>query len=180
MKTTLIGWLFFIALLTSFPSCTKENVEPDQTVEEEVMEEDNLPNAPDFALADLSGNIVQLADFEDRVLVLFFLGHNCPYCKGVADDIESQLRQEYIDNDSFAIIGLDTWNGSKSAVEAFQSSTGVTFPLLLKASEVANSYETTYDRLVVVNPNGKIAFKGNNASATDLSTVVDLVKTLLE
>lgn len=180
MKAPLFGWLFFITLISFSPSCTKDNVEPDATVEEEEMEEDNLPAAPDFALTDLSGNTVQLADFEDQVLVLFFLGHNCPFCKGVADDIESQLRQEYLNNDSFAIIGLDTWNGSKSAVEAFQTSTGVTFPLLLKASDVASSYETTYDRLVVVNTKGKIAFKGNNASATDLSSVVDLVKTLLE
>jgi peroxiredoxin len=180
MRTPLFSGLFFIAIMVLQPSCSKDNVEPEMLVEEEELEEDNLPTAPDFALTDLSGNTVQLADFEDQVLVLFFLGHNCPFCKGVADDIESQLQQAFQGNDSFAIIGLDTWNGSKSAVESFQTSTGVTFPLLLKASEVASSYETTYDRLVVVNPKGKIAFKGNNASATDLSTVVNLVKTLLE
>lgn len=180
MKTTLLSKLLVIALILLHISCSKDSVEPDSTVEEEEMEEDNLPVAPDFALTDLSGNTVQLADFEDQVLVMFFLGHNCPFCKGVADDIESKLQQDFQSNESFSIIGLDTWNGNKSALEAFQSATGVTFPLLLKASEVAGSYETTYDRLVVVNPNGKIAFKGNNASATDLPKVIELVKTLLE
>jgi cytochrome oxidase Cu insertion factor (SCO1/SenC/PrrC family) len=37
---------------------------------------------PAFSLRDLDNNIVSLADFENKAVLLFFLGYNCPYCRG--------------------------------------------------------------------------------------------------
>ena len=79
----------------------------------------------------------------------------------------------------FAIIGIDQWNGNAAAVERFEESAGVTFPLGLKGSGVANAYGTTYDRLVLVNQGGTIAFRGKRIAANDLDEVVNMVKRLL-
>ena len=47
-------------------------------------------------------------------------------------------------------LGLDVWDGNSSSVDAFETVTEVSFPLLLNASSVARDYETTYDRIVVI------------------------------
>ena len=38
--------------------------------------------APEFSLRDQDGNVVSLADFENKAVLLFFVGYNCPYCRG--------------------------------------------------------------------------------------------------
>lgn len=140
---------------------------------------DPADDAPDFSLADLDGNDVKLDDFNGKVLVLFFLGNNCPSCKSAGPQIQSQLAETYGSNNNFAIIGLDVWNGNTNAVQNFKSTTGITFPLLLNASATASSYKTSYDRLIVVDKIGKIRFKGTGLASQDLANAINAVETYL-
>ena len=156
------------------PIPANNNNDPDQMIPDEVGEA-----APDFSLTALDGSTVKRSDFEDKVVVLFFMGSSCSLCRAVAPSVESELFETYKGNTSFALLGLDTWDGTNSALQSFKNTTGVTFPLLLDASAVAADYETTYDRLVVIDKNGNVAHKGTRATTNDIATVKTMVQELL-
>jgi 2-keto-3-deoxy-galactonokinase len=50
---------------------------------------------------------------------------------------------------------------------------------LLNASAVATDYGTTYDRLVVIDKDGNVAFKGNRGAGNDVATVKEKVEEIL-
>ena len=135
--------------------------------------------APGFELTALNGSKIKLSDYENKVLVLFFLGSSCPLCKAAAPSVEKELKEAYAGNTDYVILGLDTWDGNNSAVQSFKDVTKVTFPLLLNASAVAKDYDTTYDRLVVISKTGNIAHSGTRATTNDISTVKTKVDELL-
>lgn len=182
-KITLI--LATFALLATIVSCSEESpvvVAPQTPPSSPTNNNGNneeAVDAPSFTLTSLSGSDISLSDYNDKVVVLFFFGNTCSSCRAVASMVESQIFQPNKDNSKFRLVGLDQWDGNKASVEAFQASTKVTFPLLLKASAVASDYETTYDRLVVINKEGKIVFVGKQNASSDVSTVVSQVKDLL-
>jgi thiol-disulfide isomerase/thioredoxin len=112
-------------------------------------------------------------------VLLFFLGNSCPSCKAVAPTLESTFVKGYANNSSFVLLGLDAWDGDKTAVSAFKSSTSVTFPLLLEASDIASNYKVAYDRLVVVDKNGFVRFKGSQLASNDIGSAKTVVDTYL-
>jgi hypothetical protein len=77
------------------------------------------------------------------------------------------------------VLGLDQWNGNTASVQAFKTATNVTFPLLLNASGVAAEYKTTYDRIVIIDKAGSIAFSGNQLVSQDLAAAKAKVTELL-
>lgn len=139
------------------------------------------PNAaPNFSLLTTSGDTLKLQDYQGKNLVIFFFGYACPFCQSVGPSIESDLYEAYRDNDKFAIIGADQWDGNNAGVDAFAESAGVTFPLGVMASSMASEYESTYDRLVVVDSIGSVIFRGSNRAASHLEEVVGIVDDLLK
>lgn len=139
------------------------------------------PNAaPSFTLLTTSGDTLKLEDYAGKNLVIFFFGYACPFCQSVGPSIESDLYEAYKDNDKFAIIGADQWNGNNAGVDAFAQTAGVTFPLGVMAASMASEYETTYDRLVVIDATGSVVFKGSNRAANHLQEVVGIVDELLK
>jgi len=152
----IVGYLSVIKYLTLLfaltfviSSCDKEEEMKAPLLEGE---------APDFSLSSLDGKQVKLADYSNKVVVLFFFGNNCPSCKAASPNVESMLVAPFAGRSDYQILGLDQWNGNSSAVQAFKTITGVSFPLLLNASAVASAYKTTYDRLVVIDKSGTIVF----------------------
>ena len=180
MNTSLIRslCLFFFVLFVA--ACSKEADPVDDMdnnnpgMNDPVV--DNLPEAPDFSLTTTSGDVLKKADFKGKTVVVFFFGFNCPPCKAVAPSIETRLHQEFKNNEKFVIIGADQWDGNNAGVDKFKSDTGVTFPLGVKGSSMAKAYGTTFDRLAVINKNGKLLFKGNSVATNNLQEVIDLVK----
>lgn len=140
---------------------------------------DALETAAEFSLTSLAGSTVKLSDYGNKVVVLFFFGSSCPSCKAVAPSVESDLVTPFSSRTDYQVLGLDQWNGNSNAVQAFKTSTNVTFPLLLNASGVAATYNTTYDRFVVINKSGKIVFSGKQIASSDLATVKSKVTELL-
>lgn len=190
----LLYFLLFAVLLTVY-SCGTDDIEPEiMEPEVEMMDDDDddnegnndgsnqgeLEDAPSFSLKTTTDEAIESADFEDRNLVIFFFGFNCPPCRAVGPSIESKLHQKFKDKENFAIIGVDQWEGNDAGVDNFQSITGITFPLGVKGAETARNFGTTFDRLVVVNAEGKIVFKGNSIASNNLDEVVDIVSGLLE
>ena len=135
--------------------------------------------APDFTLKDLGGKDVSLSDYKNKVVVLFFLGYNCPLCIAAAPDIQKKLFGKYETNDHYQILGLDQWDGDQASLMSFRNKTGVSFPLLQMASSVARNYNTTYDHLAVVDQDGNLVFVGTRGAGDDVEAVQDTVNMLL-
>ena len=164
MKTILKFALLFASILV-ISSCEKKKVEPAKTGEV----------APDFSLTDLDGNTRKLSDYKGKVVVLFLFGNTCPSCIAVGPQIQSKIADKYASNSNFVILGLDQWNGTKSVVESFKSKTGIKFPLLLNASSVQDAYSTQYDRLLVIDKDGFLRFKGGQFATNDIDNVISTV-----
>lgn len=164
----------FVLLLFTAMTCNEVEPEPMNMVPDETM----LEAAPGFSLTSDAGTQVALDDFSGMPLVIFFFGNSCPLCISAAPKIEAEIAQAFVGE--IGIVGIDTWNGNQSSVMNFRNTTGVSFPLLLQGSSVAADYSTTYDRLVVVDATGKIAFKGATGASADVSKVVSVVQELLK
>ena len=174
---SLLGVGLLIAVMAS---CSESDSEMDDMLDNDKPQMmGDVVSAPDFTLKDLSGNEVMLSDFDKKVLVLFFFGNACPACKAAGPSIQSKLANAYASNADFSILGLDQWDGNEAAVQSFKNTSGVNFPLLLKASATARSYATTFDRIVVVDKEGNIRFNGTRSAAKDVDAAAAVVKEYL-
>ena len=134
--------------------------------------------APGFTYTSLNGATVSLSDFQGKVVYLFFYGADCPHCRSNGPVTETQIHQQFRDNDNFVALGLDTWNLPASANNSFRSATGISYTLLLNARQSLVDYygsSSAYDRSVVISPEGNILYQGTGYVDTDVATVVDVI-----
>lgn len=131
--------------------------------------------APDFTLNTLDGGTFTLSDHEGKVVLIFFFGYGCPSCLQYGPSIQEELVEAYSGNENYIAVGLDVWDGNESSVQTFRNSTGLTIPLCLMASSVASSYGTSYDKLFVIDPEGKIAFKGANTAGPEIGNAMSVI-----
>lgn len=135
--------------------------------------------APNFQVALLGGGSFDLADHEGKVVMVFFFGNTCPSCRTVGSIVESQIYQEYMDDDgNLVAVGIDTWNSSSNAssVEGFKNRTGISFPLGIKGGDVAAHYQSTYDRLMVIDRAGILVHKGLVAASNDINNTIAAIE----
>jgi peroxiredoxin len=161
-----------LSLLVVFSSCEKETTTPAIVTPSTTPPVTTTPVVPesaaDFTLTSDADAKVKLSEYKGKVVVLFFFGNGCSSCKATSPSIQSTFGTSY-DSKKFQIIGLDTWDGNLASVQAFKKSSNLTFPLLLNASGVAKTFSTTYDRLMVIDKEGFIRFKGNQLAGNDLT-----------
>ena len=163
--------LSLLIFALAFGSCSKD---------EDVIEPIAMGStAPAFTLKSLDGTDISLSNFNNKVVVLFFFGNNCPSCKAAAPSVESMLITPFASSTDYMLLGLDQWDGNAAAVQAFKTATNVSFPLLLNASGVAADYKTTYDRIVVIDKAGKIAFSGKQSASSDIAAAKAKVMELI-
>jgi peroxiredoxin len=118
--------------------------------------------APDFSFSDLEGKTHKLSQYKGKVVFLFIFGNKCGFCEDIGDETESKINQVYSKKGDFQALGLDTWpNSTTSTVGAFKATTGITYPLLLNAGSIEQSYSTSYDRAIVIDREGIIRHKDN-------------------
>ena len=160
-------------------SCSDENAEEMKEMVDDTMGDDmNENKAPDFVLTSVTGDEVKLVDFTGKPLVIFFFGSTCPLCIASAPSIETKINDVFSDS-QIGIVGIDTWNGTQTAVERFRTSTSTSFDLLLNGSDVQSAYGTTYDRLFVIDKDGNIVHTGTTSAGNDVDTVVGVLNSLL-
>lgn len=95
--------------------------------------------APAISLADLSGNMVSLSDFEGRVVLVNFWASWCPPCK----DEMKWFQKIYMDyeNKGFAVIGIAVDDVSPSLIREM----GITYPVVKTNKRVTKDYGEVAD-----------------------------------
>jgi peroxiredoxin len=161
-----IFWILFILLITL--SCSDSSGPEDN---EKLIDE--RAKAANFTLETIKGEKLSLSDYKGKVVYLFFLGSFCPVCKANAPGTVT-VDNKYDDKD-VQIIGLDVWDGSGSQIVDFIGSTGVQYPILKKASSLQSSYGVSYDYSVLVDKEGRVAYKKEGVNSGELSTNIDLL-----
>ena len=136
--------------------------------------------AADFTLTDLNDQSYTLSANRGKVILVFLVGYNCPLCLASAPSVKSELIDAFSSNSNFEALVIDVWNGNKSAVEGFRSNTGISATFLRNGSTVASGWGTTYDRLFVIDDEGKIAFKGTRAAQSDVSSAKAVIQSALD
>ncbi|CUU36345.1 Peroxiredoxin [Armatimonadetes bacterium GXS] len=101
--------------------------------------------AGDFALSDLQGKPVRLADYKGKVVVLNVFAHWCGPCRAEAPELEKDLWQAYKDK-GVVVLGVATWaqdNPTKRAQD-FAREFKLTFPVLVDSeNKVAEQYRVS-------------------------------------
>jgi len=135
--------------------------------------------APDFSLKDLNEKEYKLSDNRGKVILVFLVGHNCTLCLASAPTIKSELTDALSSNADFQALVIDVWNGSKTSVENFKNSTNINATYLQKGSTVASGWSSTKDRLIVIDAEGKMVFKGSSAAKSDADDAKSAIQTAL-
>ncbi len=133
--------------------------------------------APNFSLEKLGGGQFTLSSQEGKVVFIFLFGYSCPHCLANGPNTQSGIYEVFAGDPDFVAVGVDTWDGNEAGVESFKSSTGVGYQLCLKGSGLEDSYNSTYDRIIVVDQNGIIQYK---ATANATASVVNQAKSVIE
>jgi cytochrome c biogenesis protein CcmG/thiol:disulfide interchange protein DsbE len=111
--------------------------------------------APGFALPNLNGKTVSLADFRGKVVVLDFWATWCPPCRREIPDFIN-LQTEY-GSQGLQVVGIALDEPEK--VQTFARQNGMNYPVLLGSDEVSMRYggiegiPTTF----IIDRSGKIA-----------------------
>ncbi len=135
--------------------------------------------APDFTLKTLEDTDYSLSGNKGKVILAFMVGYACPLCIASSPDVKTELQNVFSSNSNFQFLVIDTWDGSTSAVNGFKNNTGLSAIFLQKGGSVATSWSTTYDRLVVIDSEGKMVFKGSKAARSDVSSAKTAIQTAL-
>ncbi len=94
--------------------------------------------APGFALVNLEGKRVSLADYKGRPVLVNFWATWCAPCKLEMPWFED-FRKQYA-SQGFEILGIAEDDAGKDAIEKTVRKTGVTYPILLTDGKVASLY----------------------------------------
>jgi cytochrome c biogenesis protein CcmG, thiol:disulfide interchange protein DsbE len=94
--------------------------------------------APDFALADLDGNPVRLADLRGRPVIVNFWASYCASCVEEFPLLKSALAEHKADG--LAVVGI-VFQDRSEAARAFMSRMGATWPAAMDSTgDVAQAY----------------------------------------
>ena len=93
----------------------------------------NAVKAPDFTLADLSGDPVTLKDLEGSVVLLTFWGTWCGPCRREIPDF-IKLYDKY-NTDGLEIVGITLTSGPPDAIQRFVDRYGINYTVLTDIQE---------------------------------------------
>ena len=94
--------------------------------------------APDFALTDLSGRTVRLADFRGKVVLLDLWATWCGPCREeIPDFVELQTR--YAER-GFTLVGIALDEEGAKVVKPFAHQVGINYPVVIGNTRVSAAY----------------------------------------
>ncbi len=97
--------------------------------------------APGFALPDSQMQIVDLADYRGKIVLIEFMQTSCPHCAEFADTLD-RVQKKY--GDTVAILAVVNSGGdNQNTVAQYISGHRITYPILFDAGQMAYSYLRT-------------------------------------
>lgn len=148
------GWLNWTARRRAAQSLASAGQDsgstaPDGSIEESVAPLIGRP-APAFALRDLNGKIVRLADYRGKAVMLDFWATWCVACRIEMPSVVA-LRNAYAAQ-GFEVLGIDTegedpassdkagWAKARAAAAEAAAKEKVSYPVLLNGDSIADAY----------------------------------------
>ena len=133
----IIGLIVAASLGYGFLSGTETVAAKNETTTQQKQQR-QFPDAPDFALQDLDGNIVKLSDYKGKVVIIDFWATWCGPCRrGIPEFVA--LQSEY-GEDKLAILGISVDQGDLSVVPKFAKNYGINYPVLYANADVQRKY----------------------------------------
>jgi peroxiredoxin len=99
--------------------------------------QDRLP-ATEFALKDIEGRTVRLADFQGKVVMVNFWATWCPPCRMEIPDFVSLQRD--LGSKGLQIIGVSLDDEGAAKVRPFAEQNGINYTMLVNGQDVASRY----------------------------------------
>jgi peroxiredoxin len=94
--------------------------------------------APDFALTDLSGKTVRLADFKGKVVLLDFWATWCAPCREEIPDFV-ELQEQYMEK-GFTLLGISLDEEGAVVAKPFAQQFGINYPVVIGNTQVSAAY----------------------------------------
>ena len=137
-------------------------------------------SAPDFSLADVSGNDVRLSDFKGKknVVLVFYQWHSCRHCREQLSELQDRLSEIIKLNSELIAISSA---GDRDNVERTKRSLGITFTLIPTPNKtVVLEYGLRYGdsarvhAAIIIDQKGRIRYKSADKwpSLTKASTII--------
>lgn len=119
---------------------------------EEVKELQIGDTAPDFAVKDLSGNVIVLSSLGDSPVVLRFFETNCRFCKADTPVINTFYRDHSKSN--LKVLYVGSFYESEKSLKAFAEEMGVPFPVAMdRDGRLADLYNIrAYPQTIFIGP----------------------------
>ena len=118
--------ILFLLFLVSCDSGTAKQKKADKNIKKN--ENVEFIKAPDFSLADLDGNIINLSDFKGKVVLLNFWGTWCGPCRREIPDFVNLMNKHQ--TSGFEILGVTLTSGPPSNIKAFSNQWNINYTLL--------------------------------------------------
>lgn len=135
--------------------------------------------APNFTLINTENVEFKLSEQKGKVVVVFIFGYACSSCKAISPDVRTRIVDQFKSNEDFLMIGIDAWDGTTAQVNNFVNSTNLGIEVLQKGSEVPKLWGTTYDRLVIIDREGYLVFKGVGLVSNHINQAITVLETTL-
>jgi len=94
--------------------------------------------APDFALTDLRGKTVRLADFKGKIVLLDFWATWCKPCREEIPDFV-ELQKQYAEK-GFTLLGISLDEEGAAVVKPFAEQFGINYPVVIGNTQVTAAY----------------------------------------
>ena len=127
------GLVFLLFAGISVPADAQMNVDNHQSIQVDENSQ-NTPEAPNFELETLDGEVVRLTDYRGKVVLLNFWATWCGPCRKEIPDFVELTEDK--DPEKFVILGVAVQSGSKEKISEFAQKNNMNYPVLYGA----NSY----------------------------------------
>jgi peroxiredoxin len=128
--------------------------------------------APDFAVKDLQGKPITLADYKGKVLIINFWATWCPPCRQEIPGFIESYRE--LKEKGLEILGLSVDNIGIPMLSDWITKAGINYPVALATREIVRDYEPGdyIPATIVIDRSGRIRYR--HTGVMDKATLLRL------